>query len=782
MLKARIELPPKLIPVFSGAARYRGAHGGRGSAKTRSFALMTAVRAYMFAEAGVSGVILSAREYMNSLEESSMEEIKQAIRSVPWLDAYFDIGETYIRTKNKRVSYVFAGLRHNVNSIKSKARILIAWIDEAEDVSETAWIKLTPTVREDGSEIWVTWNPEKNGSPTDTRYRKKPPQGAKIVELNYTDNPWFPDVLEQERISDRDRLDDQTYAWIWDGAYRENSDAQILAGKYRVAEFELEAGFDGPYFGLDWGFSQDPTAGVRCAIFEQRLYIEHEAGKVGLENDDIASFMIARLPGIELHAVRGDSARPETISHVKSKGRDGKRANLPRLVGVDKWKGSVEDGIAHLRSYKEIIIHPRCTATLREARMYSYKVDRMTGDVLTDIMDANNHYMDATRYALGPLIKRSGSMGTRANYPNWTTMSVRIRSGGRLAAQSENQINVIATRILPALQADGTWSAPQPTRDITVFSKYIASTIGYADDDMEMTEFFRLNSIWQGRGETFDYVFDETTVKEALNTAFGAGMAELTVSDGRIKPVRDGVRTQWEHSYSPQNMTTPLRRAFKAPKHDDADGVEVEYIDGNTWAKDVVRCFLPGDQGFKIAKIKVDGVLSRTTAWRIGMRHRRALRYRNWEYSFSTELDALNSEYMSYVPLYDDIPCYGQSAILDAIEPVSGGAMLHVSEPLKWEAGQSHVVGYRRPDGTLAGSWPATQGIDDYSVIANIPQPWPVATLKMEPPHVYFGTAERWTFPALITDIKPQGLESVSVTAVNFDARVYADDDNFPPN
>lgn len=408
--KARIELPPKLIPVFSGPARYRGAYGGRGSAKTRSFALMTAVRAYMFAEAGVSGVILGAREYMNSLEESSMEEIKQAIRSVPWLDAYFDIGEKYIRTKNRRVSYVFSGLRHNVNSIKSKARILIAWVDEAEDVSETAWIKLAPTVREDGSEIWVTWNPEKDGSPTDKRFRKNPPANSKIVELNYTDNPWFPDVLEQERLNDQAALDDQTYAWIWDGAYRENSDAQILSGKYRVAEFTPAADWDGPYFGIDWGFSQDPTAGVKLWINDQRLYIEYEAGKVGLENDDIADFMIARLPGVEKHAVRADSARPETISHVKSDGR-GIRKCLPRIVGVEKWKGSVEDGIAHLRSYREIVIHPRCTKTLHEARTYSYKVDRLTGDVLTDIVDANNHYIDATRYALGPLIKRSGSVG-----------------------------------------------------------------------------------------------------------------------------------------------------------------------------------------------------------------------------------------------------------------------------------------------------------------------------------------------------------------------------------
>lgn len=408
MSKARIELPPKLIPVFSGQARYRGAHGGRGSAKTRSFALMTAVRAYMFAEAGVSGVILGAREYMNSLEESSMEEIKQAIRSLPWLDAYFDIGEKYIRTKNRRVSYVFAGLRHNLDSIKSKARILIAWVDEAENVSEVAWQKLAPTVREAGSEIWVTWNPEKDGSPTDKRFRKSPPPESKIVELNYTDNPWFPAVLEQERLSDRDRLDDQTYAWIWDGAYRENSEAQILSGKYRVAEFEFDQ-FDGPYFGIDWGFSQDPTAGVRLGIHDQRLYVEYEAGKVGLENDDIAGFMIDRLPDIERHVVRADSARPETISHVKSSANS-TRLCLPRIVGVEKWKGSVEDGIAHLRSYKEIIIHPRCTKFLHEARTYSYKVDRMTGDVLTDIVDKNNHYIDAARYALGPLIQQIGRM------------------------------------------------------------------------------------------------------------------------------------------------------------------------------------------------------------------------------------------------------------------------------------------------------------------------------------------------------------------------------------
>ncbi|MDG6373031.1 phage terminase large subunit, partial [Glaesserella parasuis] len=176
--------------------------GGRGSAKTRTFAKMTAVVAYQRAMQGESGVILCGREFMNSLEDSSLEEIKQAIQSEPWLANFFDVGEKYVRTKCGRISYIFTGLRHNLDSIKSKARILLAWIDEAESVSEMAWRKLLPTVRESGSEIWLTWNPEKKGSATDLRFRQYQDESMAIVEMNYNDNPWFPDVLKQERLRD----------------------------------------------------------------------------------------------------------------------------------------------------------------------------------------------------------------------------------------------------------------------------------------------------------------------------------------------------------------------------------------------------------------------------------------------------------------------------------------------------------------------------------------------------------------------------------------------------
>lgn len=219
MTAAQILLPPKLIDVFSGEAMYRGAYGGRGSAKTRSFAKMAAVRAMMWATEGREGIILCGREFMNSLADSSFAEVKAAISSESWLADFFDVGETYIRTKCRRISFVFAGLRHNLESIKSKAKILLLWVDEAEPVSANAWAVTIPTVREEGAEIWVTWNPTRKKSATHERFRLNPPEGSKIIELNWTDNPFFPKILNTTRLDDLKNRPDE-YEWIWGGAFR----------------------------------------------------------------------------------------------------------------------------------------------------------------------------------------------------------------------------------------------------------------------------------------------------------------------------------------------------------------------------------------------------------------------------------------------------------------------------------------------------------------------------------------------------------------------------------
>ena len=233
MSKVQLRMPDKLVPVFEGEADVRGAYGGRGSGKTRTFAKMTAVRAYMWAMAGESGLVLCARQFMNSLQDSSLEEIKSAIREEEWLAPHFDIGEKYIRTASHlpgRIDYAFSGLDRNIDSIKSKARIRLGWVDEAEPVTDEAWTKTIPTLREEDSELWVTWNPESERSPTHKRFRLGSDPRYKIVQLNWKDNPWFPQVLERQRQRDKIERPDQ-YDHIWEGDF-----AKVTEGAYYAAD------------------------------------------------------------------------------------------------------------------------------------------------------------------------------------------------------------------------------------------------------------------------------------------------------------------------------------------------------------------------------------------------------------------------------------------------------------------------------------------------------------------------------------------------------------------
>lgn len=403
MTTASVELPPKLVELFQhprGTFRYRYAYGGRGSGKSYGFALMAAIWGLVEPLR-----VLCTRELQVSIKESFHAELKAAIAAYPWLAAHYDVGVDYLRGRNG-TEFLFRGLRNNVTAVKSTAKIDLTIVEEAEDIPEASWVALEPTVfRRPGAEIWVIWNPRTEGSPVDQRFRRNAPERAAGVEMNWNDNPFFPPELEELRKQDEARMDPATYSHVWEGAYLENSDAQVLAGKVRVAEFSPGgAGWDGPYHGLDFGFSQDPTAAVKCWVKDGRLWIEAEAGKVGLEIDGTARHLRDCIPGIEKHTVRADSSRPESISFLKRNG-------LPECVAVEKWPGSVEDGVAHLRSYAEIVVHPRCRQTIRETRLWAYKVDRLTGDVMPDLVDANNHWMDATRYALAPLIRqRSGGV------------------------------------------------------------------------------------------------------------------------------------------------------------------------------------------------------------------------------------------------------------------------------------------------------------------------------------------------------------------------------------
>jgi len=385
-------------PLFT-PARYKVYYSGRGAAKSWTFA-----RALVARGAREPLRWLFAREYQNSIQESVHKLLSNQIADMG-VGGYYDIAANSITGVNG-TEFIFSGIRNNVTKIKSMEGLDGVWVEEGEKVSDDSWRILIPTLRKDGSEIWVSFNPDLLTDPTYQRFVLNPPPGAIVVKTSWRDNPWFPEELERERQYLL-RVDPDAYAHVWEGECRSNSDAQVLRGKVSVEAFEPQPGWDGPYAGADWGFAVDPTAAVKLWIDGRRLLIEYEAYKVKLDIDRTAE-EFDTIPGFRDMVVRADSARPETISYMQKHG-------YPRIIGVHKWSGSVEDGVAHLRQYEQIVIHPRCTHTIEEARLYSYKVDRLSGDVLPDIVDKHNHCIDAIRYALEPIIRGSG-LGLLAFY------------------------------------------------------------------------------------------------------------------------------------------------------------------------------------------------------------------------------------------------------------------------------------------------------------------------------------------------------------------------------
>lgn len=404
MPTAQVKLPAKVATVFvqpRGAVQYRWLRGGRGSGKSQGAAKMAAIWGY-----AEPLRILCVREYQNSIAESFHAELREAIQAEPWLADAYQIGRDFLRGSNG-TEFIFRGLSRNPNAIKSLAQIDLTIVEEAEDVPETSWLALEATVfRQAKSELWAIWNPRDDGSPVDRRFVKQPPGNGVGAVVNWNDNPFFPPGLEALRAREQQRLDPNTYAHIWDGAYLLNSDRQVFGGKVRVAEFEPGADWSGPYQGVDFGFNPDPFCALRLWHHRDAIWIEHEAYGRGIELDATPKFVAERIPRFAEYTARADSAEPKSISYLQRNG-------MPRVEGVKKWPNSVIEGIRWLRAQAEIVIHPRCKNVARDFRLYSHKVDAKSGDVLPDLIDADNHGPDAARYALAPLIRQVRASQTR---------------------------------------------------------------------------------------------------------------------------------------------------------------------------------------------------------------------------------------------------------------------------------------------------------------------------------------------------------------------------------
>lgn len=368
-------------PLWKNAKRRNYIYGGRGSGKSHDVAEYCLFRAY---QSKIK--VLCTRELQNSIADSVYSLLKNKITDMK-LDFFFTVYKDRI-VGNNGSEFIFKGIHNNVSEIKSMENISIAWLEESQSLSRESIDVIVPTIRAPGSILIFTFNPYKDNDPIYMEM-KNATEDDLVIKANYSDNPWFPEELRLEMERDK-KNDYQKYLWVWEGECLGLSDAQIFRGKYVVENFETPKNADF-HFGADWGFANDPTTLVRSFIVGNDLYIDMCAGKVGCDLEDTPS-LFNKVQGSSIYPIYADSARPETISFMRSKHYN--------VIAAEKWNGSVEDGIQYLRSFSCIHVHERCKAVAEEFDLYQYKVDRQTGEVLRIPVDKFNHYIDAIRYSL----------------------------------------------------------------------------------------------------------------------------------------------------------------------------------------------------------------------------------------------------------------------------------------------------------------------------------------------------------------------------------------------
>jgi len=377
-----IQIPDKLLPLWTTDKRYIVLKGGRGSAKSWGVADYLIIKGFQSPKR-----ILCTREIQKSIKDSVHKLLVDTIFK-HGLQSFYHITDTSIKGSNG-TEFIFKGLRHNISEIKSTEGIDICWVEEGEDTSRTSIDILTPTIRKDGSQIIFVYNPKNDTDPIHVDFALAEREDTLVIELNHRDNKWFPEVLKKELEFDKER-DYDKYLWKWEGQTLKHSEAQVYYGKWSVEDFDTpeDATFN---YGLDFGYSSDPTAGVRNYIQDDVLYIDYECWGLHIELDDIPN-LLSTVPLYNKNQWVADNSRPETISHLNKKGLS--------VTGCKKGKGSIIEGIEKIRSFKKIIIHPRCKKTIEEFQNYKWKVDKITNEISTTPEDKSNHIQDALRYSL----------------------------------------------------------------------------------------------------------------------------------------------------------------------------------------------------------------------------------------------------------------------------------------------------------------------------------------------------------------------------------------------
>ena len=388
-----VEFPEKIGFLFE-PSRYKVLYGGRGSGKSWGVA-----RALLLMGMNKPIRVLCARELQTSITDSVHALLADQIKTLN-LESFYEIQNTVIYGKNG-TEFLFAGLKHNVTKIKSFEGVDVCWVEEAQTVSKSSWDVLLPTIRKDGSEIWITFNPELDTDETYKRFVIVPPANAVVQKVNWSDNPWFPQVLRDEK-DDLKARDMDAYLNVWEGNTRQVLDGAVYATELRKAQEEnrirdifvdttipVSTFWDIGWSDLNsiWFVQTVPGGEVRVIDFYQNCQktIDHY---------------------VQILQSKGYTYRDHWLPHdAEHKNMTGKSVkdimqgmNLPVRITP---KLSIADGInaARMLMNRCYFDQNRCAEGLQALRHYRYDVDPDTKLFSkTPLHDQNSHAADAWRY------------------------------------------------------------------------------------------------------------------------------------------------------------------------------------------------------------------------------------------------------------------------------------------------------------------------------------------------------------------------------------------------
>lgn len=414
MSDLKVEIPEKLGFLFE-PHRYKVAYGGRGGAKSWAFADALLIQ-------GLQSTLRIGcfREIQKSIKDSVHKLLGDRIKA-HGLGDFYEVQQTTIKGRNG-TEFLFGGLQdHTVDSIKSYEGLDRAWVEEGQSVSKRSWDILIPTIRKDGSEIWVSFNPELDTDETWKRFVEQPPTDSVVAVVNYRDNPWFPAVLEQERRDAQARMPKADYENIWEGKCRPAVSGAIYADE--VAKAQEEGRFNlVPY---------DPALKAHV-VFDLGW---NDKMSIGIVQRHVSSLRVIRYIEDDHKTLDWYSAQLKSLGYNWGKvflPHDGAHGDYKTGKSAKQWMEDlgwsveivpnqpVETGIKNARMVFSQLYMDRtnCARLIECLKRYRRSIPTTTGEPAGPLHDEFSHGADMFRY----LAIAAPQMTNDADGVDWSTM------------------------------------------------------------------------------------------------------------------------------------------------------------------------------------------------------------------------------------------------------------------------------------------------------------------------------------------------------------------------